>query len=69
MPETRAGSAGRAGQRGVGAGGVGGDADERVLYLKRPALDFRERVTLEQRRRYYAVARSRPRVASGRDAP
>ncbi len=33
--------------------GVGGDADEGVLYLKRRALDFRERVTMEQRRRYY----------------
>ena len=26
-----------------------------VLYFKRPALDFRDRVTLEQKRRYYAL--------------
>ena len=33
--------------------GVGGDADYRLLYLKRPALSFRERVTLDQRHRYF----------------
>ena len=33
--------------------GVGGEADEPILYLKRPAMDFRDRVTLDQRRRYY----------------
>jgi hypothetical protein len=32
---------------------VGGSPDARVLYLKREGLDFRERVTLDQRRRYY----------------
>jgi hypothetical protein len=33
--------------------GVGGSSDERLLYLKRQRLDLRERVTLDQRRRYY----------------
>jgi len=32
--------------------GLGGD-DDRLLYLKRPGGGFRERVTLEQRTRYY----------------
>ena len=32
-----------------------GVGPEGVLYFKRPALDFRERVTLEQKRRYYGV--------------
>jgi hypothetical protein len=32
---------------------IGGSPDARVLYLKREGLDFRERVTLDQRRRYY----------------
>jgi hypothetical protein len=30
-----------------------GPPDARVLYLKREGPDFRERVTLDQRRRYY----------------
>ena len=33
----------------------GGDDAGRVLYLKRPAPSFRERVTVEQRSRYYAA--------------
>jgi hypothetical protein len=33
--------------------GIGGEADARLLYLKRLALDFRERVTLDQRRQVY----------------
>ena len=44
---------GRLGSEGWELAGVGGDTDGRLLYLKRPMLDFRERVTLEQRRRYY----------------
>jgi hypothetical protein len=34
--------------------GVGGDPDDRLLYLKREDLDLRERVTLDQRRQYFA---------------
>ncbi len=33
--------------------GIGGSGDERLLYLKRGAADFRERVTREQRSFYY----------------
>ncbi len=33
--------------------GIGGEADSRLLYLKRPALHFWERVTLDQRRQVY----------------
>jgi hypothetical protein len=33
---------------------IGGDADERLLYLKRPAQSLSARVTTEQRNRYYA---------------
>ena len=32
---------------------IGGPPEARFLYLKREGLDFRERVTLDQRRRYY----------------
>lgn len=42
------------GEAGWELAGVGGEAEGRLLYLKRPAMDFRERVTLDQRRRYYA---------------
>ena len=42
------------GQEGWELAGVGGSRDDLVLYLKRPSQDFRERVTIEQRDRYYA---------------
>ena len=48
--------------------GVGGDADEGVLYLKRPALDFRERVTMDQRGRYYEALGLGARADEGRGA-
>ena len=32
---------------------IGGDPDERLLYLKRPAQSLSARVTTEQRNRYY----------------
>lgn len=41
--------------------GVGGSAGEGVLYLKREVLSFRERVTLDQRDRYYASLGLEPR--------
>jgi hypothetical protein len=43
---------------------VGGPPDERVLYLKRPAPSFRERVTLDQRAAYL-----RSRGLDPRDEP
>jgi hypothetical protein len=33
---------------------IGGNAPEALLYLKRPMRSFRERVTLDQRRAYFA---------------
>ncbi len=41
------------GEEGWELAGVGGNSDEPLLYLKRPGLDYRERVTVEQRNRYY----------------
>jgi hypothetical protein len=41
------------GDEGWGLVGVGGPPEARILYLKREGLDFRERVTLDQRRRYF----------------
>ena len=36
-----------------------------TCYFKRPALDFRERVTLEQKRRYYVALGKRPPTPEG----
>lgn len=41
---------------------IGGDAGQRLLYLKRPGQSFRERVTLEQRSVYLTG------IGQGRDA-
>ena len=41
------------GQEGWDLVGVGGSRDEPLLYLKRPSHDLRERITIEQRNRYY----------------
>jgi hypothetical protein len=41
------------GREGWELAGVGGTRDDPLLYLKRPGHDFRERVTIEQRSRYY----------------
>ena len=35
--------------------GIAGSDDTARLYFKRPGRDFRERVTLDQKRRYYAL--------------
>ncbi len=35
--------------------GTGQGSDGPALFLKRPGLSFRERVTLDQKRRYYAL--------------
>ena len=42
------------GEEGWELAGVGGNPGEPLLYLKRRGLDFRERVTVEQRNRYYS---------------
>ncbi len=47
---------------------IGGDPDEHVLYLKRPAQSLSARVTTEQRNRYYASRGLDPERAPERDA-
>jgi hypothetical protein len=53
LPESDRDRLARLGSDGWELAATGGDADGRLLYLKRPALDLRERVTLDQRRRLY----------------
>ena len=48
------------GQEGWELVAVTGGAEEATLYFKRPGLTFRERVTLDQRRRYYAALGQSP---------
>ena len=43
------------GDEGWELAGVAAGEDGPTCYFKRPALDFRERVTLDQKRRYYAA--------------
>jgi hypothetical protein len=61
LPEAERDRLGVLGREGWELVAVGGEGAERTLYLKRPLLSFRERVTLEQRSRYYE--------ALGREAP
>jgi hypothetical protein len=68
LPERERERLGELGSEGWELVGVGGDADEGVLYMKRPALDFRERVTVDQRRRYYEALGVEARVDEGRGA-
>lgn len=68
LPESERDRLGALGGEGWELVGVGGDADEGVLYLKRAALDFRERVTMEQRRRYYEALGLEARGDEGRGA-
>ena len=53
IPENERDRLGELGEQGWELAAAGGGPDEPTLYLKRPALSFRERVTLEQRRHYY----------------
>ena len=48
---------------------IGGDADGRLLYLKRPAQGLNARVTIEQRNRYYVSRGLDPERPPGRDSP
>jgi len=47
---------------------IGGDPDQRLLYLKRPAQSLSARVTTEQRNRYYASRGLDPDDLPERDA-
>ena len=46
--------------------GLGGSSDDWLLYLKRPGQNFRERVTFEQRTRYYEAVGRDPGSDVGR---
>ena len=51
LSEAALAALGREGWELVGSG----PGEHGRLYFKRPGLDFRERVTLDQKRRYYAL--------------
>ena len=53
IPETERDRLAHLGTEGWELVAIGGDPDERVLYLKRPAQSLSARVTTEQRNRYY----------------
>lgn len=44
---------------------IGGDATQPLLYLKRPGLTFRERVTLQQREAYLGTQSTSSTGAAG----
>ena len=46
---------------------IGGDPSQRLLYLKRPIQSLRERVTTEQRNRYYVSRGLDPKSSAERD--
>ena len=48
---------------------IGGDADERLLYFKRPVQSLRARVTTEQRDRYFISRGLDPEGSPEPDAP
>jgi hypothetical protein len=48
---------------------LGGDESARLLYLKRRAPGLRERVTLEQRERYYRSRGLEAQLVKDRSAP
>lgn len=52
IPEAERDRLGELGMDGWELVAVGGETTEPLLYLKRPGLNFRERVTLEQREAY-----------------
>lgn len=53
IPERERNQLSALGEEGWELTGVGGSPDDRLLYLKRPRQDLRERATVEQRNRYY----------------
>ena len=53
VPETERHRLPQLGMEGWELVAIGGDPDEHLLYLKRPAQSLSARVTTEQRNRYY----------------
>jgi hypothetical protein len=68
LPETERHRLPRLGAEGWELVATGGDPDERVLYLKRPAQSLSARVTTEQRNRYYASRGLDPEHSPERDS-
>ena len=68
LPETERHRLPHLGMEGWELVAIGGAPDERLLYLKRPALSLRARVTTEQRRRYYLSRGLDPECSPERDA-
>ena len=67
IPEAERGKLSMLGMEGWELVGIGGSADARLLYLKRPGQNLRDRATAEQRRRYYESLGLDPDRAPARD--
>jgi len=67
IPETMQHELSALGMAGWELVGIGGTADERLLYLKRPGRTLRDRATAEQRRRYYESMGLDPDRSPARD--
>lgn len=68
LPETERHRLPHLGMEGWELVAIGGGSDERLLYLKRPALSLSARVTTEQRHRYYLSRGLDPERLPGQDA-
>jgi hypothetical protein len=68
LPETERDRLLHLGMEGWELVAIGGDPDDRLLYLKRPVLSLRERVTIEQRNRYYLSRGLDPMRSPERDS-
>jgi len=68
LPETERDRLPHFGMEGWDLVAIGGDPDDRLLYLKRPVQSLRERVTIEQRNRYYLSRGLDPMRSPERDS-
>jgi hypothetical protein len=68
LPETERDRLPQLGMEGWELVAIGGDPDERLLYLKRPAQSLSARVTTEQRNRYYVSRGLDPQRSPERDS-
>jgi hypothetical protein len=68
LPETDRDCLPELGMEGWELVAIGGDHDDRLLYLKRPVPSLRERVTIEQRNHYYLSRGLDPKPSPERDS-
>ena len=68
LPETERYRVPQLGGEGWDLVAIGGDPGEHVLYFKRPAQSLSERVTVEQRNRYYVSRGLDPERSPERDS-